>query len=182
MRSVATFHPTPLPRLALATLISALMAAAPPGSASAQQAEAAPGEGLAIQGLLPGNWYLSETPDPDPETVALECGTGMIMALGDGRWLGLVARPEATPPQITLDGRTVCDEGPKGAICTLEEPPFGDPDSTTRIFAEFDLTEAGHYWMRIQFLDDDETIEFYPQRCPGDALERLVIETFSAMP
>lgn len=178
MPRIADCRPSLFPRL----VVAAVLAALPPATASAQQSGAEPGMGLAIQGLLPGNWYLSETPAPDADTVARECSDGMIIALGDGRWLGLAARPETTPPQVTLDGRTRCDEGPKGAVCNVELPPFDDPDSITRIFAEFDVTDAGHYWMRIQFLDSDEVVELYPQRCPEDALERLVINTLAAMP
>ena len=174
MPRIADCRPSLFPRLVIAGLLAAL----PPATASAQQSSTEPGMGLAIQGLLPGNWYLSETPAPDADTIAQECSDRIIIALGDGRWLGPVARPEATPPQLTLGMRAVCDEGPKGAVCSVEEP-LG---STRQIFAEFDVTEAGHYWMRIQSFDDDEIAELYPQRCPEDALERLVINTLSAMP
>ena len=178
MARASSRHACLLPRLAAAALLAAQL----PSVASAQQSGDAPGTSLAMQGLLPGSWYLGTAPAADAAAVAEGCAVGMIIAPGDGRWLGVVGIPETVPPQVTLSSRARCDEGPKGALCTFELIFADAPSVFERLFLEFDVTEAGHYRMRMTSLDADEVTEFYPQRCPEDALERMVIETLSAMP
>jgi hypothetical protein len=173
--------PNPLPhgrlRGVLASAALALAASAP--SAQAQAQLQAPGTAQAVQGLLPGNWTLSESPDTDPDSVVAQCRQGMIVAVEGGRWFGMVALPDADPPQITVDGRATCDEGPKGALCTVALTPVEGEPSQQRFFMEFDIDDQDRYWMRIHFLGTDESTVYYPQRCPAEALQELVNATFA---
>jgi len=169
-------HPRRRAAPASALAVLAMVALTPP--ASAQE----PGAALAIHGFLPGNWTLFESPDPEPDAVAAQCRTGMIVALDDGRWFGMVALPDAEPPQVVVDGRAVCDEGPKGALCRVALTPVGDVARDERFFMEFDVDPAGNYWLQIRFLDAGGVSQFYPQRCSGDDLHDMLVETFAPRP